>query len=55
MSPTHRAATAAMGHDAALWQVLFRPANSAQLNQRNVLIDGIGVGITAGVGSFLAV
>ena len=55
MSPTHRAATAAMGHDAALWQVLFHPANSAQLNQRNVLIDGIGVGITAGVGSFLAV
>ncbi len=45
----------ANGHDAPLWQVLFRPANRAQLNQRNVLIDGIGVGITAGVGSFLSV
>lgn len=43
------------GHDASLRQVLFRPANQAQLNQRNVLIDGIGVGITAGVGSFLSV
>ena len=36
-------------------QVLFRPGNRAQLNQRNVLIDGIGVGITAGIGSFLSV
>jgi hypothetical protein len=26
-----------------------------QRNQRNVLIDAIGVGITAGVGSFLSV
>ncbi|MCU0509673.1 MAG: MFS transporter [Anaerolineae bacterium] len=43
------------GHDAPLRHVLFRPANRAQINQRNVLIDGIGVGITAGVGSFLSV
>ena len=46
---------AANGHDAPLWQVLFRPASREQINQRNVLIDGIGVGITAGVGSFLSV
>jgi hypothetical protein len=38
-----------------LWDVLFRPATPEQRNQRNVLIDGIGVGITAGVGSFLSV
>lgn len=42
-------------HDTPLWTVLFRPSNREQLNQRNVLIDGIGVGITAGVGSFLSV
>lgn len=35
--------------------MLFRPSNREQLNQRNVLIDAIGVGITAGVGSFLSV
>jgi hypothetical protein len=45
----------ANGHDAPLWQVLLRPASRAQINQRNVLVDGIGVGITAGVGSFLSV
>lgn len=38
-----------------LWDVIFRPISLEQTNQRNVLIDGIGVGITAGVGSFLAV
>ena len=38
-----------------LWDVLFRPATAEQRNQRSVLIDGIGVGITAGVGSFLSV
>ncbi len=38
-----------------LWDVLFRPSTLEQSNQRNVLIDGIGVGITAGVGSFLSV
>lgn len=40
---------------ARLWDVIFRPASREQINQRNVLIDGIGVGITAGVGSFLSV
>ena len=40
---------------ARLWDVLIRPATQEQTNQRNVLIDGIGVGITAGVGSFLSV
>lgn len=38
-----------------LWKVLFHPTTLEQSNQRNVLIDGIGVGITAGVGSFLSV
>ncbi len=38
-----------------LWDVLFRPASLEQFNQRHVLIDGIGVGLTAGVGSFLSV
>lgn len=42
-------------HNASLWDVLFRPTTREQINQRNVLIDGIGVGITAGVGSFLSV
>jgi hypothetical protein len=40
---------------ARLWDVLLRPATTEQRNQRNVLIDAIGVGITAGVGSFLSV
>ncbi len=48
-------APAANGASARLWDVLFRPATREQSNQRNVLIDGIGVGITAGVGSFLSV
>ena len=49
--------TVAVAHhqDAPLWQVLARPTTREQVNQRNVLIDGIGVGITAGVGSFLSV
>ena len=42
-------------HAARLWDVLLRPATLEQRNQRNVLVDGIGVGITAGVGSFLSV
>lgn len=42
-------------NSAPLWQVLFRPASREQQNQRNVVIDAIGVGITAGVGSFLSV
>jgi MFS family permease len=42
-------------HTARLWDVLSRPANVEERNQRNVVIDAIGVGITAGVGSFLSV
>ncbi len=38
-----------------LWDVLFHPASLEQANQRNVVIDAVGVGITAGVGSFLSV
>ena len=50
-------ATTATGAPAQsrLWDVLRRPASPEQRNQRNVLIDAIGVGITAGVGSFLSV
>ncbi len=55
MSQPSTGVAAANGHDAPLWQVLFRPASREQTNQRNVLIDAIGVGITAGVGSFLSV
>ncbi len=52
----YRPPSAANGAQSArLWDVLFRPATREQSNQRNVLIDGIGVGITAGVGSFLSV
>ncbi|MCX7670772.1 MAG: MFS transporter [Anaerolineae bacterium] len=42
-------------HSAPLWRIIFRPASPAERNQRNVVIDAIGVGITAGVGSFLSV
>jgi hypothetical protein len=42
-------------HEAPLWDVIFRPRGQQQINQRNVVIDAIGVGITAGVGSFLSV
>jgi hypothetical protein len=42
-------------HNAPLLNVLLRPSSTEQVNQRNVLIDAIGVGITAGVGSFLSV
>jgi hypothetical protein len=40
---------------ARLRDVLFRPASQKVINQRNVLVDAVGVGITAGVGSFLSV
>lgn len=40
---------------ARLWDILFRPTTREQTNQRNVLVDAVGVGITAGVGSFLSV
>jgi hypothetical protein len=39
----------------SLRQVLFHPTSQSQINHRNVVIDAIGVGITAGVGSFLSV
>ncbi len=55
MSETQSAAATANGQNAPLWQIFLRPASREQINQRNVLIDGIGVGITAGVGSFLSV
>src|SRR5215207_8444279 len=40
---------------AALARWLTRPANVQQRNVRNVLIDGIGVGLVSGVASFLSV
>jgi Na+/melibiose symporter-like transporter len=40
---------------ASLSHVLFRPSSQQEVNHRNVVIDAIGVGITAGVGSFLSV
>jgi MFS family permease len=36
-------------------RAILRPRSVAERNVRNVLIDGIGVGIVAGVGTFLAV
>lgn len=55
MSQTPIAAPGSRNQSAPLWQVLLRPASREETNQRNVLIDAIGVGITAGVGSFLSV
>ncbi|MGE5603847.1 MAG: MFS transporter [Nitrososphaerales archaeon] len=58
MSRTPIAASASKapnGQNAPLWQVLLRPVSREETNQRNVLIDAVGVGITAGVGSFLSV
>jgi hypothetical protein len=40
---------------ASLATVMLRPTNISERNQRNVLIDGIGVGLVGGVGSFLSV
>jgi hypothetical protein len=51
----NRAAATANQNSAPLWRVLFQPISLEQRNQRNVVVDAIGVGITAGVGSFLAV
>jgi hypothetical protein len=39
----------------SLSQVLLHPATAAEANQRNVLIDGIGVGLVSGVATFLSV
>jgi hypothetical protein len=38
-----------------LWDVIFRPASRAEINQRNVLVDAVGVGLAGGVGTFLSV
>ena len=43
------------GQEASLGQVLLHPATAAEANQRNVLIDGIGVGLVSGVATFLSV
>ena len=40
-------------HDAPLAQVLLHPATPAEANQRNVLIDAVGVGLVGGVATFL--
>lgn len=37
------------------WKQLAHPADVQQSNVRNVLIDGIGVGLVTGVSTFLAV
>src|SRR6266511_542041 len=39
----------------ALTRWFTRPANTQERNTRNVLIDGIGVGIVSGVATFLSV
>lgn len=50
------AGSAPVGRPATpLWTVLLRPRTTEENNQRNVLIDSIGVGVTAGVGTFLSV
>ena len=48
-------AHAPSGHQASLWDVMLRPATLDERNQRNVLIDGIGVGLASGIGTFLSV
>ena len=42
-------------HQTGLWDVLLRPKTLDENNQRNVLVDGIGVGLASGVGTFLSV
>jgi hypothetical protein len=53
--PTNAPPPANGGRPAGLWHILLRAATRGERNQRAVLIDAIGVGITAGVGSFLSV
>ena len=58
--PHHKAADgltahALNGHQASLWDVMFHPATLDERNQRNVLVDGIGVGLASGIGTFLSV
>ncbi len=44
------------GHyEASLGQVLLHPSSVEETNQRNVLIDGVGVGLVSGVATFLSV
>jgi len=40
---------------ARLWDILRHPRSVEERNQRNVLIDAIGVGLASGVGTFLSV
>ena len=39
----------------SLFQWVFHPADTEQRNMRNVMIDGVGVGLVNGVATFLAV
>lgn len=59
MAENGRAAHAHLSHsgtrDPRLWDILLRPADRNEINQRNVVIDAVGVGITSGVASFLSV
>jgi Na+/melibiose symporter-like transporter len=48
-------ATGGRSPGASLTHILFHPSTQQEVNHRNVVFDAIGVGITAGVGSFLAV
>jgi hypothetical protein len=43
------------GQETSLAQVLLHPATPAEANQRNVLIDAVGVGLVGGVATFLSV
>ena len=52
---TAQAAAGGRSPGVGLSHVLFHPSSQQELNHRNVVIDAIGVGITAGVGSFLSV
>jgi hypothetical protein len=38
-----------------MWDVLLRPTSVEETNQRNVLLDGFGIGLASGVGTFLSV
>ena len=38
-----------------MWDVLLRPTSVEETNQRNVLVDGIGIGLASGAGTFLSV
>jgi hypothetical protein len=52
---TAQAAAGGRSPGVGLGHVLLHPSSQQELNHRNVVIYAIGVGITAGVGSFLSV